>query len=181
MSAKNLVRWIIVMSVALAAFTLWIVPVQAEPIPPQEPACLNCHEDLYYLHDTGKWYCVNEARDRCAYCHGGDATATQKESAHKDRTAHPVINGDTSKCQQCHPQDYSAHVVKFDQVAGISPIVYVVQPYTPAMPPPVMVAPTSNGPNQTEIYIWSLTGAMILLIAVGGVALFCVWSKRKRS
>jgi hypothetical protein len=119
-------------------------------------------------------YCVSEARDRCAYCHGGNPTTTQKEAAHEARTAHPVIDSDVSKCRQCHPQDYNAHVVKFNQVAGIGPAVYVAQPYTPSIPPRAMVVQPSNGPNQAEIFIWSLAGAMILIIVSSGVALFCV-------
>lgn len=178
MSAKNLVRWIIIVITVMTAFTLWTVPVRAEPTPPHEPACLNCHEDLYYLHDTGKWYCVSEARDRCAYCHGGNPTTTEKEAAHEGRTAHPVINNDVTKCRQCHPQDYNAHVVKFNQVAGISPVVYVAQPYTPSIAPERVVQ-EQKGLNQAEIFIWSVAGAMIFIIMMGGALVFSVWSKRR--
>jgi cytochrome c553 len=27
-----------------------------EEIPPEDTACMNCHEDRYYLYDRGNWY-----------------------------------------------------------------------------------------------------------------------------
>jgi hypothetical protein len=42
---------------------------------------LSCHEDLYYLHDTGKWYCITEHADRCTNCHDGQEPAPNQEEA----------------------------------------------------------------------------------------------------
>lgn len=51
---------------SLVAYT----PAQAqEAVPP--PQCITCHARLYTLHDTGIWYCVAEAAQRCTNCHGG--------------------------------------------------------------------------------------------------------------
>ena len=33
--------------------------------------CITCHEDLYFLHDTGNWYCLKESPMACVDCHGG--------------------------------------------------------------------------------------------------------------
>ena len=27
--------------------------------------CINCHEDLYFLHDTGNWFCIRESPMPC--------------------------------------------------------------------------------------------------------------------
>lgn len=83
--------------------------------------CINCHEDLYFLHDTGNWYCIREAPMPCVACHGGDPTATTREEAHYDRSAHPIVNEDISRCQECHtdPDECCECVSKFDEVAGI--------------------------------------------------------------
>ena len=62
-------------------------------------------DNLYYLHDTGKYFCLNELPMACVDCHGGDPQATIMEEGHTLRTAHPVINEDISKCQQCHPNN----------------------------------------------------------------------------
>jgi len=87
--------------------------------PPQQGTCISCHENLYFLHDTGKWYCL---RDAPMGCHGGDPTAVTKEQAHANRTAHPIINGNIARCQECHPEEASERVQIFRDVAGISPV-----------------------------------------------------------
>jgi hypothetical protein len=92
--------------------------------------CINCHENLYYLHDTGNWFCIRESPMRCVDCHGGDPSSLKQEEAHASRIAHPVIDEDVSKCQECHPAECDERVRKFDQVAGISDVLVAV-PYQP--------------------------------------------------
>jgi len=108
-------------------------PVQAQSIPTNgnEDKCMNCHENLYFLHDTGNWFCVQESPMRCVDCHGGNPEAVTQETAHLNRAAHPIINEDVSKCQQCHPEECNERVEFFDQTAGISQV-RVAEPYTPA-------------------------------------------------
>ena len=38
--------------------------------------------------------CLRELPMRCVACHGGDPTATTQETAHYDRSAHPIFNED---------------------------------------------------------------------------------------
>ena len=103
-----------------------------EPAPTSRQGnCINCHEDLYFLHDTGNWYCLKESPMSCVECHGGDPLATTQEQAHIQRTVHPVLNDDISKCQVCHPEECAERVKLFDQTAGISQVL-VAAPYTPA-------------------------------------------------
>jgi len=107
-------------------------PAQAQSIPTSgsEDNCMSCHENLYFLHDTGNWFCLRESPMRCVDCHGGDPEAITQETAHSNRAVHPVINEDVSKCQECHPEECNERVAFFDQTAGISQI-RVAAPYTP--------------------------------------------------
>ena len=98
--------------------------------------CIKCHEDLYFLHDTGNWFCIRESPMPCVFCHGGDPTATTQEAAHYDRSAHPVVNEDISRCQECHVnQDECCECIsKFDQVAGIKQV-KLASPVSDSNPP----------------------------------------------
>lgn len=92
--------------------------------------CISCHEDLYYLHDTGNWFCLAESPMACVDCHGGDPNTLVKDEAHTNRVQHPVVNDDVSKCQECHPAQCDERVEIFDQNAGINNVLVAV-PYTP--------------------------------------------------
>jgi hypothetical protein len=94
--------------------------------------CIKCHENLYFLHDTGNWFCIRESPMRCEDCHGGDPSSLKQEEAHANRKAHPLVNEDVSKCQECHPAECDERVAKFAQVGGISQVVVAV-PVEPTM------------------------------------------------
>jgi hypothetical protein len=132
--------------------------------------CINCHESLYFLHDTGNWYCIREAPMRCTDCHGGDPEASTAETAHLHRAAHPIINEDVSKCQECHPVECDERVGIFDQTAGLSPI-RVAAPYTP------VYSEERNGSTAAELaeqqpkYLL-LLWECIPLVILAGFALF---------
>jgi hypothetical protein len=124
--------WMIpILGILFLALSRPIVVHAVEPAPtPDQGNCISCHEALYFLHDTGNWYCLKESPMSCVDCHGGDPSATAKEQAHLDRAAHPVLNEDRSKCQECHPEECAERVKLFDQTAGISQVL-VAAPYTP--------------------------------------------------
>lgn len=84
--------------------------------------CIKCHEDLYFLHDTGKYFCIRESPMRCVDCHGGDPAATTQESAHYDRSAHPIVNEDISKCQECHAEECFDRAKDFGIIAGFKEV-----------------------------------------------------------
>lgn len=142
-----------------------------EPTPPADHGtCIKCHENLYYLHDTGNWFCIRESPMRCVDCHGGDPAVIQKEAAHANRQAHPIINEDISKCQECHPAECPIRLAKFDQVAGISDVL-VADAYTPAPDvrserPLDMVAGEPGG-NPA----WLSVMEIIVLACIAGLAL----------
>ena len=103
-----------------------------EPHPKtNQGTCINCHENLYFLHDTGKWFCLRDAPMGCADCHGGDPTAPTKDQAHANRSAYPVVNENITKCQECHPAKSIERVRIFREVAGINHVT-VAAAYVPA-------------------------------------------------
>lgn len=130
--------------------------------------CIKCHEDLYFLHDTGNYFCIRESSMRCVDCHGGNPAATTQETAHYDRSAHPVINEDISKCQECHAEECFDRAAKFDEIAGLKEV-KLVSP-----------VPASNVLNQTiglpaideqEPLNWLLSSEILPLIMITGLAL----------
>jgi hypothetical protein len=167
MTTKGLSRWFLIAALAgiFTLLTMWTVPVHAQFHTSQaEPKCISCHEDLYFLHDTGKWFCLNkETYMTCTGCHGGDPSAITKEAAHINRAAHPIINENTSKCSECHPEQSSERVEIFAREAGISRVM-VSQPYKPAyivaetQPIPV----TGNAPNSN--WIPAVAGVLSIFI-----------------
>jgi hypothetical protein len=109
-------------------------------------SCIKCHEDLYFLHDTGNWFCIRESPMRCVDCHGGDPLSLKQEVAHASREAHPIVNEDVSTCQKCHPAECDERVAKFDQVAGISNVLVAV----PYQPEPSVNSEQSQQTRQSE-------------------------------
>lgn len=139
-----------------------------------ESSCLTCHENLYYLYDTGKWFCLNQSDMHCVYCHGGDDTALDQTAAHQHRTAHPIIGDNTATCQTCHVDSCAEHVQLFDRVAGISDDIRVASPFKPvstvAEAPPAVV--TESAPSSLP---WLLAGLALVAAGVGGL-----WLARRR-
>ena len=167
MSNKPYTRWWYAVAVILGVVLLVATPQPATSqtqADTAEPGCIHCHEDLYYLHDTGKWFCLSESPMQCVGCHGGDPAATTKEAAHQNRTAHPIINGDTTTCKQCHIDDCDAHVAEFDAIAGISPVVLVSTPIGPARAPAKVVTPAPQVAEQaTPVWDWPVALAIAIL------------------
>jgi len=132
--------------------------------------CIKCHEDLYFLHDTGNWFCIRESPMPCVACHGGDPTATTQETAHYDRSAHPVVNEDISRCQECHvdSDECCECVSKFNEVAGINQV-KMISPapdfspsgYTPGLPTV----------EEQEPVNWLLLLEILPLVLIAGLAL----------
>ena len=102
-----------------------------EENPPSDSTCISCHEDQYYLHDTGSWYCLNETKVGCTECHRGCPDTMVKECAHTGLIANPLAN-DAAVCQSCHPDDYRARVQTYASIAGIRPTPRSSVSYTPS-------------------------------------------------
>jgi hypothetical protein len=166
-------KWTVWFFASLLAFGLALsLPTSslAQDAEPEVPSnCIVCHEDLYYLFDTGKHYCVTEARQRCTDCHGGDPAATDKDAAHYKRSAHPVINEDVSACQQCHPTDCDEYVQKFAQIAGISPVFVAVKPDLMLIEP-VAATRQPEPPVAWTMLLPILAGTVLIFLALAAFA-----------
>jgi hypothetical protein len=156
-------------------------PAHAQEVTPaaDHGTCIKCHENLYFLHDTGNWFCIRESRMRCVDCHGGDPSSLKQEEAHVNREIHPIINEDVSKCQECHPAECDERVMKFDQVAGISNVLVAV-PYQPRS----IVNSEQSQPmlpsEPTEYPGWISAMEIITPILISGLVLVIYFIHRRR-
>jgi hypothetical protein len=122
------ILFVITFAVVSAPGQVSAAPIMINSI---ENSCLSCHEDLYYLHDTGCWYCMTDVhKDRCTDCHEGNATSYKEEEAHLGLLRHPQEN-DGAKCKQCHTEDFKQRLDTFDAKVGFDPAVETVA-YVPA-------------------------------------------------
>lgn len=129
--------WFLVLAAALflaGVLTLLSRPAQAFAARDSDAAansCLSCHEDLYFLHDTGCLYCITDHADRCVDCHEGDAAAMKKEVAHVGLLARPQEHNG-AKCLECHtPKEAQARLAEFASKEGFDTVIQA-EPYTPA-------------------------------------------------
>ena len=131
-----------------------------------DESCISCHEALYQLHDTGKWYCLCEVKARCTFCHGGVVGALEEQAAHKGMIAKPVQNTE-SVCRSCHPDDVQARVSKFVARAGVSatPCATVVAS-AQRIAPPAAPAPASG------LAIWQVAALIVLGVTSTGLTWF---------
>lgn len=133
MNAK-LKYWTFALLAAMLVAAWFVQPAQGFSAQLDEPvanSCLTCHEDLYYLHDTGKWYCITEHKDRCVNCHAGDASTLDEKASHKGLVAHPQKNNG-EKCLGCHSQDSQQRLATFAKLGGYKTI-HAAEPYVPAV------------------------------------------------
>jgi hypothetical protein len=166
--------------VCLVIATVFLnTPAHAQSVPANgsEDKCMSCHENLYFLHDTGNWFCLRESPMRCVDCHSGDPEAVTQEKAHSNRAAHPVINEDVSKCQECHPEECAERVELFDQTAGISQV-RVAAPYTPIHLMERTDNETADMPQQEQSGALLLFWEIIPLVVIAGLALITYLIRR---
>jgi hypothetical protein len=163
MSTQQVTRWFFVLTLFLFVGMLLSLPTQASAAQPAdtfENSCLTCHEDLYYLHDSGKLYCLTAHTDRCIGCHTGNADTMKKEESHLGLIAHPQENNG-AKCKECHTmQDVQVRLTKFEDKGGFDEVIEPAA-YSPA------VESESGFPDLADVnpiienWKWA-TGAFIL-------------------
>jgi hypothetical protein len=162
------IRWIVALAMTLlvALSLLLSLPARVSAAPVADSSsnsCLTCHEDLYYLHDMGKYYCITEHADRCVNCHQGDPTTMNEADSHLGLIAFPHQDSG-QKCGQCHPQDTQARLDTFASLAGYKPVIQASL-YTPA------VEATSGFPAVSETHPL----LQILPWVAGAIVLFGIW------
>ncbi|MFZ5880805.1 MAG: hypothetical protein ACOY0R_15670 [Chloroflexota bacterium] len=162
--------WFLVLAAALlvaGALTLLSRPVHvsaAQAVDASVNSCLGCHEDLYYLHDTGCLYCLTDHSDRCVDCHEGDAAALKMEAAHIGLLAHPQENNG-AKCLECHtPEEARLRLAEFASREGFD-VVIRAEPYTPS------AELSGEFPDLPQANPLGATWPWL----AGGVVLFGVW------
>jgi len=130
----------------------------AQSSAPTASVCITCHEDQYYLYDSGKWYCIAEAQDRCENCHAGNAGEVHKTEAHLGLIAHPLTDGG-QRCQTCHAGDTEKFIQAVISRTGYQAPLQV-EPYVPIIP--VDPAAPISLPVSSEPFIslWLIPGAI---------------------
>jgi len=176
MSPKRIPLCLVVL-ITLAGALAWIGGARAAQARAQAAltgasSCLSCHENLYYLHDLGNYYCLTEASARCIDCHAGDPQALQKDPAHAGLVAYPIVNGDISRCQACHQQDAQAHVETFAELAGFSPNIHVAAPVRP------VVQAEAPAPQRPTPAARTWVGVSALLAVIASLLAFCFLTHR---
>lgn len=172
----------LVIVLLLSALNASTAAAQSE-VPAPESACATCHENLYLLHDTGKWYCSCKRRADCTVCHAGQADTFVEDLAHQGLIANP-IQDNSAACQSCHVDDYEAYIQRFTLIAGVS---QPSKPGTTYAPAALFIeAPVQQ--SGALVFIgksykaWQLIGLGMLAGLLLGVFLFgCRCWKRDRA
>jgi hypothetical protein len=155
--------WIVALAMMLLVGLLLLsFPVRASAAPVADSSsnsCLTCHEDLYYLHDMGKAYCLTEHADRCVNCHQGNPTTMDKELSHQGLIAFPQRNNG-ERCCQCHTEDTQARLDTFASLAGYKPVIQA-STYTVAAESAKGFLAVSEYQSLSQKLPW-LAGAIIL-------------------
>jgi hypothetical protein len=102
-----------------AAFAQFSPPVAEAQCGASTTSCKDCHEvnAKHPVNTSGQWHVKHAFGDFCAFCHGGDVQATQKEIAHK-AMYYPLAEVKTS-CQSCHPSDTLDRAKVYAVVLGV--------------------------------------------------------------
>ena len=146
-------------------------PVQAEAtLPPSGEGCKSCHENLYYLHDTGNWLCQCSQQMTCTCCHNGNPDVYSEDEAHAGLNLYPTRN-DAAACQNCHQDDYATRIESFAIKAGISPVHLPIPTPTSYI---IFLDPYSNdlslsGSIMQDLEPWRQIGLMMMGIVLLGL------------
>lgn len=147
--------------------------------PEKDQTCWDCHSNLYALHDTGKWLCMCGTKARCTFCHGGVVGEVDVDAAHEGLIANP-LRDNAVVCQNCHPLDYTEHVMKFAALGGINPTPLPEPTYIPLYEAysKALSAPVAQGP----ISPWRWAGLALASLGLMGAIIFgihCCQQDRK--
>ena len=128
-------RWIFILTltplvILLGLLSLPIRVSAAQTTQPVTNSCLTCHENQYYLYDSGKLYCLTDHTDRCTNCHEGNATVLKQEEAHLGLVIHPQEDNG-KKWQECHTAQVTKERLAIFASEGGFNTVIKAEEYTP--------------------------------------------------
>lgn len=162
-------HWIVVTVIFFITLTVLGVSMPTEAhaaatVQVSENSCLSCHEDLYYLYDTGCWYCMTDAhKDRCVDCHEGNPAAVKEEDAHFGLVKHPQEN-DGSKCLECHTaEEKNVMLSTFESAHGKFDTVIEAKAYTPSQRVETGFPAVDEENPFTERAGWLVFGSMMFV------------------
>ncbi|TSA47431.1 MAG: hypothetical protein D4R46_01165 [Chloroflexi bacterium] len=122
MSTKWFVPGLIIVAfvAGILLLTVGAVPVRAQCGEPQDLFCVNCHPEQAQYKASDGWHSSHYSIASCTNCHGGNATAAEKDPAHEDLVANPLSDIYTS-CHQCHPKDYQTVASGYAATLNVAP------------------------------------------------------------
>lgn len=149
------------------------VALAQDDSPSRDSACKGCHEDRYYLYDTGRWYCLCGKQRNCIDCHKGNDDTWIVDEAHDGLVVNPILES-PDICQDCHPDDVQEYIDKFSAVAGIDPNAIPDPTPTPYIPVALVSGKSpSTAVLEREARGWGWIAALGLLgAALAGVFVF---------
>jgi hypothetical protein len=140
MSTKVLFQLFMIFSLIGIITLFGATPVLAQCGEPPPSSCVTCHAKEDPISEKGEWHIIHASKDICIDCHGGNATAADKDLAHESLTANPLDDIYTD-CHSCHP-DYDARAARFAPTLGVTP-------GSCATPTPIPFANHSSQPPST--------------------------------
>ncbi len=127
-----------------------------------EPACISCHENQYYMYDSGCWYCITESRDRCVNCHGGDGDSLNEQEAHTGLISNPLGHG-SDHCATCHGEDTDELVQELISHTGYHESLENV-PYVSDVPVTDAFPEQYQSFDEVRGNLWLVPTAMVLVV-----------------
>lgn len=102
----------------VVAIVLWPTPAAAQ-CGTQASSCKNCHEVQAKdpVNTKGDWHVQHAFGDFCEFCHAGNVTATDKNTAHQG-LIYP-LSDTQANCSSCHSKDYQAKAGIYAVALGI--------------------------------------------------------------
>ncbi len=150
---------------------------------PPKSSCANCHSKNGSVNAMGDWNEIHMKQDLCIHCHGGNATAMDKNIAHQGLLAQPLSDIYTD-CHSCHPDDYAARSeqmaaelnLTINSCATPSPTVLAVLPIGPDLGNRVFSIDRPGTSTFGKSLLWIAGGSAIL----GGFILALGWIEKNR-
>jgi hypothetical protein len=172
--------WIVLVGIVITMMTLAVssnVSAQASYPFAENGTCASCHEDLYILHDTGKWFCIRESPMLFVDCHSDNPYPINQENTHTNRKTHPILNEHVSKSQECHLAECDERVAKFDRTTGISSVLLAIL-YQPA--PRIRSEQPLEMPitEPVENPVWISAIEIIVLVLITSLALIIYFIRK---
>ena len=168
-------KWFLVMNgigiiLLAAALTVWgSSPAQAQcgDNPPQS-SCITCHTQEDPINNIGEWHEIHSLKDCCTNCHGGNCKANEKELAHQDLVANPLVDIYVG-CHGCHPDDYLVRAERFAMALGVTPgssPTPTAVSIGPIIEHPIIILPTSLQHTQFSVPWLLVLGILVSIVLV---------------